>query len=191
VIDVRESSPCDFECPPGATPEGEPPLMPDTLDMYNTGCNTDPPIFQEIFGDGNGVAEICGNAGIFRFGDVHYRDTDWFQVVIGTDGVLEATIEPGEIQDNPTGLLFMVPGEPDPCADRFTVGYVAALPCVSTTLTYAGTPGEVVWVTTAMVGISQFPDVAEYEYYLRITGIENGPVAVEPASWTAVKDLFR
>ena len=68
---------CEIECPPMATPEGEPDCADEYVDTYNGGCNSEPPAFQApLAGDGTDL--ICGRSGTFTFGGESYRDTDWY-----------------------------------------------------------------------------------------------------------------
>jgi len=182
--------PCEVVCPPSAMPEGEPPLAPDQLDGYNTGCNADPPVFQHLWGEGNNQVDICGSSGWYRFGEYYYRDTDWFQIYVGPSGELSATIEAGEYLSCPTQLIFMGPGLPDPCLDRIVYIYAIAEPCVPTTISMTGTPGQEIWVTIAPN--SFLPEEAqEYEYYLTISGVVDDPVAGEVSSWSRIKALYQ
>lgn len=83
TIDVAEQPQVD--CPPDIIPEGEPDCGEGYVDNYNGGCNSNPPIFQDInIGD-----VICGNSGTYAGIDGRYRDTDWYQVTITETQVLK------------------------------------------------------------------------------------------------------
>jgi hypothetical protein len=60
---------------PGDRPEGEPICQDDYHDIYNGGCDGNPPNFEEIAcGD-----TIYGTSGVFRLGTYTYRDIDWYR----------------------------------------------------------------------------------------------------------------
>ena len=93
VLNIVEYEPCVLECPPGGTPEGEPPLVDDYEDAYNGGCNS-PEYgipFQELYGDANGDLVFCGVAGWYVYDGANYRDTDWFHLYAGPTGTVEVT----------------------------------------------------------------------------------------------------
>ncbi|MBW2286090.1 MAG: IPTL-CTERM sorting domain-containing protein [Deltaproteobacteria bacterium] len=72
--------------PPGATPEGEPDCYDNYVDATNGGCNWDP----VVFGSASCDEIISGTAGNYICdescpdGAGTYRDTDWFEVTVGT-----------------------------------------------------------------------------------------------------------
>jgi hypothetical protein len=84
TVDVTECVVCEVTCPPGGIDEDEPDCYREYDDIYNGGCNSEPPVFQPISpGD-----TICGTSGTFLHHDpdnpndtLNYRDTDWFQYV--------------------------------------------------------------------------------------------------------------
>jgi hypothetical protein len=89
--------PCTFACSnPNAIPEGEPTCGDEYNDMFNGGCNSDVPVFSDIFcGD-----VICGEAGTFLFTDpvdgvVQFRDTDWYKLVLTEPTQVTVSIEAG------------------------------------------------------------------------------------------------
>jgi hypothetical protein len=85
-------------CPPGATPEGEPCVIPIAVpDVFNGGCNTSsatPPLTTISVGQ-----VICGHSAraLNTDDNVIYRDTDWYTVTITTPGnyVLECLTTTG------------------------------------------------------------------------------------------------
>ncbi len=78
-------------CPPGANPRPEPVCSDGYVDMTNGGCNSVPPVFQNV-----ACGEtICGKSGTFLNGATQSRDTDWYKLVLATETsvILEATAE--------------------------------------------------------------------------------------------------
>ena len=76
--------------------------------------------------------------------------------------------------------------------DCGSVGVVAQALCpplVPTTLTYATTPGQTVWM---WVGPSIFdgPQIS-YDYSLRVCGIDYLVVPTESTTWGVVKTLYK
>ncbi len=81
---------CYVVCPDGGQLEGEPPLADNYVDNWNGGCNTAPAYpFGPVAGDADGEAILCGVSGWYHFGGNDYRDTDWYILVMGTNGVIE------------------------------------------------------------------------------------------------------
>ncbi len=76
--------PCELECPPGGTAEGEPDCG-QPYDTVNGGCLLDPPLFSSISCD----ETVCGTAEW----NGSIRDTDWYEVVIGEPMILTLTVE--------------------------------------------------------------------------------------------------
>jgi len=78
---------CDATCPPGGIPEGEPICGDDYEDMFNGGCNSITPVFSHV-SDGD---VICGESGTYIFEGSDYRDTDWYEIGMGSAGTLSMT----------------------------------------------------------------------------------------------------
>ncbi len=91
ILNISVSAPCDVECPPGATPEGEPCIADDTDDNTNGGCNSDPPVFGSI----SCGETVCGTFNTYLYGGSNYRDTDWYLLSLSdwTDVTLTASGE--------------------------------------------------------------------------------------------------
>lgn len=188
LIRVTEFVPCEFDCPPGAIAEAEPPLAPDQADDYNGGCWSDPPIFQDLWGDDYGNVDVCATSGWFlSAGDIS-RDSDWFRVYLGPAGLMEFTMMTDGFGDVGTWMNIILPGPVDPCTDSELVEWAAVGPCTPMTFSYAGTPESEVWIVTAPVQWLYF-EAQEYEYYLSVTGLI--PIGTEATSWTSLKALYR
>jgi hypothetical protein len=70
------------ECPPEGTDEGEPSnggCEDNYDDVYNAGCNSDPPTWNTPIDCGQ---TYCGLSGTFLNGGNNYRDTDWFNITL-------------------------------------------------------------------------------------------------------------
>ena len=76
VFEVLPQAPCDVTSPSGAIPENEPPCGPGYVDSFNGGCNSDPPVFQDVFPSTDTI-NIFGKSGTY---DDYSRDTDWYQI---------------------------------------------------------------------------------------------------------------
>jgi hypothetical protein len=170
--------PCIIECPDGAELEGEPALENDYVDNWNGGCNTpgtEP--FQQITSP-----VFCGVSGFYLASGGNSRDTDWFEIVIPAEGVLEVT---GDAEE----LAWMFELGPQDCATTGVIQQSGIGPCLEGSMTIVGAPGSIVWY---WVGPQEFAspdgsDVFEFDYVL----VSNlGPIATEDHSWTGVKALF-
>lgn len=69
------------ECPPHATPEGEPDCYEDYDDHTNGGCGSIPPVFGEV----SCGETICGTSGNFLYNGGQNKDTDWFDFYLTDD----------------------------------------------------------------------------------------------------------
>ncbi|MCC6286119.1 MAG: hypothetical protein IT439_12610 [Phycisphaerales bacterium] len=166
-------TPCIFECPIGATPEGEPDCFDLYVDATNGGCNSTP----EIFGSASvGGGDICGTAGTFlglydngtpsNPNDdfiTNFRDTDWYQFTLTAP--TEVTLTGSAGFDVLFGFVDMNGG----CAGAggFTAS-VTGTGCQTVTVTKKMQPGTYV----AFVGTQGFTGVAcGSEYSFNLTGV--------------------
>jgi hypothetical protein len=171
---------CDLVCPAGGQLEGEPPLVDGYQDVYNSGCggptgaeHTD--VTADVF---------CGRSGWYLLGgDLSMRDTDWLWVTLPASGTLEITAD----AEWPTYVFELAP------PDCESVGVVQTLEvgrCQPNSLVLTGEPGRVAWVWVgprdfAPPGGGETPQ--EYDYVLQLST----PVAVQPRTWSAVRELYR
>jgi len=102
TINVLEFA-CDIECV--GTDEGEPDCYENYVDIINGGCNSDPPVFGSISCD----ETVCGTSGTYPFGEVTYRDTDWFQFEVTVEKTFTVTCE----AEFPVLFGIIVPGYDD------------------------------------------------------------------------------
>ncbi|MFC1573489.1 hypothetical protein ACFL6M_07835, partial [Candidatus Eisenbacteria bacterium] len=162
VLKLYEGTECVVECPPGATLEGEPPLVDGYVDNHNGGCISTPPIFQTICD-----LEFCGRGGTYSVGPQDIRDMDWL-IVHGDGTPMSVTITAEE----PTTLWQLGFYPALRCDSTITVDQtLAAEPCVSSTMDLVGGLEEEVWIWVAS---SAYSDVPEYTYTLTFEGIDCG-----------------
>jgi len=78
-LEIETYVPCVVECPENAVPEGEPPLVDWYVDEYNGGCNSTPPVFQDInwVNQEDGCAWLCGVSG-------------WYYACVSSDSLRHA-----------------------------------------------------------------------------------------------------
>lgn len=126
ILYIFECEPCVVPCPAEVDLiEGEPPCGDDYNDTFNGGCNSTPPIFQQVeCGTVEDPFIICGESGTFLYGTSNYRDTDWFETTtdetfnILWDGIAEFPL-----------LLFIIDGGSGNCDDLVIIGSVTGPPC--------------------------------------------------------------
>jgi hypothetical protein len=111
VIKVNAHTLCNLEIPPDAIEEGEPQCGADYIDTFNGGCNSDPPVFQQVAPD----AIIKGSSGTYMSGEFEFRDTDWFEVSVDQPSRLTLKLV---AEFSP--LAFIIDPLPDGCFD-FTI----------------------------------------------------------------------
>jgi hypothetical protein len=179
--------PCVLTC--DGELEMEPELVDGYADAWNGGCNSpefgNP--FQTLQGTGGEMLSFCGKSGWYISADlIESRDTDWFIAVIGETGIMEWTVD-AEMET----YIFIL--SPQDCATVAVETSLLVGPCLPGTLVIEGNPGDPVWlwvgpsVFTAPIGFVG----NEYDYTCNFTGIEDGIIATENASWGAVKSLYR
>ena len=179
LLNIDLFNPCDIECPATAELEGEPPLAIDYEDTYNGGCGNGGTGGWQLWDS----LELCGVSGFYLSQGADFRDTDWFEIPIGPDGVLE-------IEGDAELATYMFELSPQDCNTVEVVQNVTIGPCSSASMTILGEPGSLVWF---WVGPTTFEspdgsDVYEYTYYLiNYTNV----IAVEEHTWSDVKTLFR
>ncbi len=67
---------CSNDCGIGDIDEGEECPLDEYADLYNGGCNWDPPFAMLAFCN----ETFCGSASTYDFGGQDYRDTDWYLI---------------------------------------------------------------------------------------------------------------
>ncbi len=173
LLSVQEVEFCHLACPPGGSPENEPPLVPGYIDEYNSGCGHEPDVLlQELWPTDHETLVFCGRTGWFD----DAWDTDWFILTFGAAGVINVTAD----AEFPT--RFMELGPPD-CASVDVVQFVEAGPCAPATMSMVGEPGSAVWFWAGPTTIVPPPalDPVEYSYLVWFDGLLQ-PVVTEPTT---------
>jgi hypothetical protein len=180
--------PCVIDCTT-STLEGEPELMDGYQDSYNGGCNSpafgNP--FQDLEGTGDNMLSFCGKGGWYLFNGNNYRDTDWFTAVFAEDGAgvleLELCVE---------AQTYLFELGPQDCGSVGVLQSVLVDPLVPGNMTIFGAPGNLAWIWVGSSVFAAPPGFGhEYDYQLWITGIQDGIIATEDATWSQVKGMYR
>jgi hypothetical protein len=183
MTEVECPIPCDVVCV--GIPEGEPTCYDNYDDHYNGGCNSEPHTFQNCpIGDS---VTVCGESGVYSYGALTYRDTDWY--------LISPYCYPcGEVPVSITveaefGVLFGFVEGVQYCTAPAFVSYMTAPKCTPATLTdYLPCEPVAIFVSTD----SWDPAYAcGLEYSLTVEGYCCGYVPVESISWGKVKSLYR
>ncbi len=178
-LNIPSVPPTFLECPAGAQVEGEPPLVDDYVDVFNSGCQSgvDGP-FQRI-----DAPVFCGVNGWYTVNGSWYRDDDYYDVIMPAAGVLEI-IADAEI------ATYLVQWSPPDCITGFMVQVVQFGGLAPASMVITGQPGEVIWLYVGATVFTPPPgyDQNEYDFVLRLN-LE--PVALRDHSWSEVKSLFR
>jgi hypothetical protein len=132
-----QCEPCEVNCPPGSTPEGEPNCGPDYVDMTNGGCDSNPPIFGGVT-----IGEtICGASGTFESGGYPWRDTDWYTLHLSETKIITVTGK----AEFPV-FMSILGGS---CSNQRTFASEAEEPCSLLTMSSVLVPGDYwVYITT-------------------------------------------
>jgi hypothetical protein len=180
---IDQSPDCPDICPSGAVLEGEPPLTEGYVDTYNGGCNSYPPVFQDIdwVNAGEGCSLLCGTSGWYIYEGESRKDYDFFNVVSSGDQI-DITI----IAEEET-FLYVV--DPVDCNNYTIVSQEILFPCNQTSLSIPTPPGAEYWIVLTPTG--QPLPLGEYSYYSRISGIQSDTVSVDCISWSRLKALYR
>ncbi len=176
---------CFLECPPGAVPEGEPELVDDYVDNYNSGCGGHPePVFQLLCADEDNELTLCCNAGNYSYEGMAYRDTDWFTLYKASDPFYASCLAEEQT------YVFQLGFDPElRCGGDVTVdASILCEPCLETDLALTAEIGEEVWVWAAVSG---WDDIPEYLYILTIRGLSGAATPAQETTWGAVKKMFR
>jgi len=170
------------DCPPvcDGMPEGEPDLVPDYVDSYNGGCNSDPEVWQTLVGDLEGEVSFCGVGGWYDYQGTQYRDTDWF---IATAGNAEVSVE---LQAG-AELRFIVLESSD--CSNIVIRHDVTIPyCFYENFVFATEPGAAIYF---VILPTYWQDPDTFLYDLNISGLQVGVVGAEDVSFGAVKALYR
>jgi len=176
ILNIFVSPECDYECPPGATPEGEVCLVDEDLDVTNGGCNSDPAVFGSI-----ACGEtVCGEISTYLFAGGNNRDTDWYGFTI-TEW-MTVTLDAEANFPFVTGFLEqVVPGGGLDCGN-FT-GYIAPFAsvgeCEPVTMSVTIGPGTYAIFAGASVFEGLTCATGPHNYHLTLTCVPAGAVYCE------------
>jgi hypothetical protein len=154
--------------------EGEPTCYEGYVDVYNGGCNSEPPVFQNVTVN----TTICGEAGTFVL-DTSTRDTDWYEFTLTQLTELEFCLCPGfeatfALGNGQAGCDF-----PE-IIEILTVPYLEEV-CFTRQLT----PGTY-WLFVATVNFDGTPCGVEY-----VATVTETATPVDAISWGTIKALYR
>ena len=181
---VEESSgPQPVACGPVHVPEGEPELVDGYTDNYNGGCDSTPPVFQDIdWIDDSGCAHLCGVSGwYFNQGQLH-RDHDWF-VVVADDFQIDITLH----SESYTKVKVSGP-DPD-CASVSWDFYEIFEAFEPHSILLTTHPGDTHWIQ--IWPGSGGGDPPDFLYDLEICGNLYDVVPTETASWGSLKLMYK
>lgn len=169
---------CDVECPPGATPEGEPVCEDEYVDSFNGGCNSDPSVFSPI----TCGETVCGTSGTFLVDGINNRDTDWYRL----DLTEPTTITWTAVAEFPVQIFVIDAGTED-CVDYTILDGASAAPCDPATLTLECVPAGVYWLWVAPSVFEGVDCGAEYVATLDCVpcgGCTPDYTVTAPGTWT-------
>jgi hypothetical protein len=180
VFEVVELPVCDVQPPSGLIPEGEPDCGSGYVDVWNGGCNSDPPVFQVV---SPSIDEITyfGTSGTY---DDYMRDTDWYRLQLNVPNTITLRV----LAEFPVLVFFLDGNLPLGCDDPdMVISYDRGAACEAVELTETIGPG-VYWVWVGPSVFSCLP--CGLEYTLVIDGYV-GPTPVENGSWSMIKTMYR
>jgi len=172
------AGPCGLPLPPGTTPEGEPVCTAEYSDMFNSGCDIDPPLFSRVT-----CGEIVfGTAGTFLFGGSEFRDADWYEITV-TEGT-ELTWAVTADFDAAVGFVGSVPLGSGDCADQtgFVFPFDSLAACQEISVTWCVPPGTY-WGFVASLNFTGVPCGSKYVASLTCSNCDaTPPSACGPAN---------
>jgi len=169
---------CVEFCPPGAIIEGEPVCGPDYVDEYNSGCNHFTEQFLPI-DPVDGQIVICGQGGVYPWGGLCYRDTDWYELELDEPREIEFCIMSGFDYQ-----LLIIDGNSG-CPVYGFMYQLTGPPCDVVCDTYALDPG-IYWLWVG--SWSWVPVDCGRRYVVTVTGYTT---PVDDTSWGSLKALYR
>jgi len=181
-INFKEVELCEISMPEEAVPEGEPALENDQVDIYNSGCNVDPPVRQivDYFNEETGCVTIAGLTGYARHGAGNFRDTDWF-IITAQQELMSVSI------NSETDISLFVADVSCPLTSdvRENLGT-----CQPGSISWSTVPGQEYTIVVAPRGLSYWNnELTIMDYELEICGFAT--VEVQNTTWGALKATFR
>jgi hypothetical protein len=180
MFEVMCSGPCDIVCV--GTPEGEPTCYDGYSDQYNGGCSSFS--FSSIPA-GLSPNTFCGESGVFAYGGLTYRDTDWYLIYPCGGVPITITVE-AEF-----GALFGFIDFREGCESYEFYSYAFADECEPASLTEYLPLGQFVVFVAPDDWLPEYECGSEYS--LTIDGYTEhcDPTPAEVTSWGRVKSLYR
>jgi hypothetical protein len=172
--------PGECPCPPGAPQEGEVDCYNDYDDQYNGGCNSTPAVFTDVMACDH---YICGNTGVYDFGGVTYRDTDWYRIYLPVDAPNFTVTVWSPV---PMAIFFLSGACPSPVVDYSAYGIGD---CVEVSLSAPMLAGEH-WIFVSTDGWTT-DWVCGNRYTMLVSGTNMGPSGSEPTTWGSLRSLYR
>jgi hypothetical protein len=148
-----------YECPPGATEEGEDCLVDNDVDDTNGGCNSTP----NVFGSIECGETVCGETSTYLYGASQYRDTDWYTLVITENTNLTITGKSGfQLQ------VLLIATPTGDCSSYSIVGSFQVGANVEGTIVYPATPGTY-WVWAGPWVFTGYPcSTGPWKYHVKV-----------------------
>jgi hypothetical protein len=178
-LTLRRRVHCEWDCPPGAIVEGEPPCGDGYIDLYNYGCAAYGEAYFPIVADAQGSATVCGRSCTFVRDGHLYRDQDWYEArAVGGPVTFTCRADfPLEIW-----LLWDVH-----C--QIVAGEAAwGRPCETAEVSYTFSPREYLWL---VVEPAIFAHVPESDYVFTVSGLLPTPVPTIRTTWGSIKARYR
>jgi hypothetical protein len=183
VLEVEEiycGPECVIDCV--GVPEGEPTCYDGYDDQYNGGCSS---LTWSVIEASPDPIDICGTTGVFMYGSLTYRDTDWYLFYPCGGVPITATIE----SEVPIMLAFI--DLRDWCYNPVIWSYVYGAVCEVVSISDYLPEGQF----AVFVAPSDW-DI-DYEcgsdYWLNLEGYTEhcDPTPVEATNWGRLKSLYR
>jgi hypothetical protein len=184
-LNVSAYSPCAVTCPPRSLFEGEPECHDGYYDSYNGGCNSVPPTFTPL-PCSDQPETVCGTYGGYFYNGLSYRDTDWYEITIpaGETRAVSWTVR-GET-DTLVGIIDGNAGCPVTSFYNFTFGPACTNLTVTSTLS-----GGTWWMWVGTLNYGTVAGPCGQHYVATLAGASCPPVAVEPATWGQIKNMYK
>lgn len=176
---------CVVFCPAGALIESEPRCADQYDDVFNGGCNSDPPVFTTL-PCSNFIETVCGEYGGFLYNGMSYRDTDWYEITVRSGHEQTITWSAVGLLDTIVGIIDGRAGCPVNAFHDYATGPCAAPPSVTATL-----PSGRWWLFVAPNGFGPGIGSCHSPYTATLTGYACGPTAVDAGTWGRIKGAWR
>jgi len=165
------------ECPLDGQIEGEPLCADGYVDVFNGGCNSEPPVFTDVR-----CGTICGETGGFRHMNMDFRDTDWYTITVG----------PGAFSYTAIGQLPLTVAVLDPVCPASVIEIQTTDACVQSTPINFNGPGTF-YLFCAVNGFGpSFPCGSDYVMTITGPGVPScSPTPVEISTWGSIKSVYR